>query len=181
MGSIWRNTHVALPQHNTSSEHTSGSMERYTWVRFAATNSPPATHAHMATVSTAVGRWRICGRRFKVQALTSCNTEIMRTRTTAGQFKCQFRGAMERFIICGFDWHKNSRCPAKTTELGVSNSVGQWNVTRVGSIRRNSLCPATTQHQSEHTSGAMDESSGKVQDVCTPILPSCHGYCSLQS
>jgi hypothetical protein len=37
----------------------------------------------------------------------------------------QFKVAMERFI-CGFDWHENSRCPAKTKELGVSNSVGQW-------------------------------------------------------
>ena len=24
-----------------------------------------------------------------------------------------------------FDWHENSRCPAKTKELGVSNSVGR--------------------------------------------------------
>jgi hypothetical protein len=29
--------------------------------------------------------------------------------------------------------------------------------------------------------GAMDESSGKVQDAGTPILRCCHGYCSLQS
>ena len=53
-------------------------------------------------------------------------------------------GAMERFI-CGFEWHKHSRCPANRGAEGVSNSVGRWDVTCVGSIwRENALCPATS-------------------------------------
>jgi hypothetical protein len=36
-----------------------------------------------------------CHTRFKMQALTHCNAKVMSTRTTAGQFKCQFMGAME--------------------------------------------------------------------------------------
>jgi hypothetical protein len=30
-----------------------------------------------------------------MQALTHCNANVMSTRTTAGQFMCQFMGAME--------------------------------------------------------------------------------------
>ena len=33
--------------------------------------------------------------RFKMQALTYCNAIVMSTRTTVGQFKGQFKGAME--------------------------------------------------------------------------------------
>ena len=60
-----------------------------------------------------------------MQALTLCDAKITSTRTAVGQFKGHFKGAMEHFI-CGFDWHKNSLHPAKTKELGVSNSVGRW-------------------------------------------------------
>ena len=34
--------------------------------------------------------------RFKMKALTYCDAEDMSTRTTAGQFKGQFKGAMEK-------------------------------------------------------------------------------------
>ena len=30
-----------------------------------------------------------------MQALTGCDANVMSTRTTVGQFKCQFKGAME--------------------------------------------------------------------------------------
>ena len=33
--------------------------------------------------------------RFKMKALTYCDAEVMSTRTTAGQFKAQFKGAMD--------------------------------------------------------------------------------------
>ena len=48
------------------------------------------------------------------------------------------------------------------------NSAGRWNVTCVGSIWRKTHVglPRHTAN-SEHTSGAMDESSGKVQDAST--------------
>ena len=44
--------------HNTpqNSEHTSGAMERYTWVRFAA-KLTPCHRTHIAKVSIPVGRW----------------------------------------------------------------------------------------------------------------------------
>ena len=34
-------------------------------------------------------------RRFKMQAITHCDAKITRTRTTAGQFKGQFKGALD--------------------------------------------------------------------------------------
>ena len=34
-----------------------------------------------------------CLRRFNMQTLTFCGTKIMSTRTAAGQFKGQFKGA----------------------------------------------------------------------------------------
>jgi hypothetical protein len=51
------------------------------------------------------------------------------------------------------------------------NSVGQWNVTCVGSIQRKThvALPRYTAN-SEHIIGAMDESSGKVQDASTHII-----------
>ena len=36
-----------------------------------------------------------CLGRFKIQALTHCDANVMSTRTTAGQFKCEFKGAMD--------------------------------------------------------------------------------------
>ena len=51
MGSIRRKTHGALPRHTTNSEHTSGAMERYTWVRFAGKLSHCPAMTHRKTVS----------------------------------------------------------------------------------------------------------------------------------
>ena len=48
-------------------------------------------------------RWMKCLRRFKLQALTFCDVEIMSTRTAVGQFKGQFKGALERYNMRGFD------------------------------------------------------------------------------
>jgi len=36
-----------------------------------------------------------CHVRFKIQALTICDAKVMSTCTTAGQFECQFKGAMD--------------------------------------------------------------------------------------
>ena len=56
--------------------------------------TPYCAHARQHTVDSA-GRWRKRLGRFKMQALTHCDANVMSTRTTAGQFKCQFKGAME--------------------------------------------------------------------------------------
>jgi hypothetical protein len=42
------------------------------------------------------GQWMKCHRRFKNQALTSCDAKVMSTCTTASQFKCQFKGASSK-------------------------------------------------------------------------------------
>ena len=52
-------------------------------------------------------------RGFKMQTLTYCDATFMSTRTAAGQFKGQFKGAMERYMR-GFDSAQNSRRPATT-------------------------------------------------------------------
>ena len=36
-----------------------------------------------------------CHGRFKMRALTYCDAEVMSTRTTAGQFKGQFKGVLD--------------------------------------------------------------------------------------
>ena len=51
---------------------------------------------HIATISISAGPWRKCRRRFNIQTLTFCGTKIMSTRTAAGQFKGQFKGAMDK-------------------------------------------------------------------------------------
>ena len=45
--------------------------------------------------SASMGRWMICHRRFKMQTLTYCNAKVVSTRTAVGQFKGQFKGAMD--------------------------------------------------------------------------------------
>jgi hypothetical protein len=42
-----------------------------------------------------LGQWMKCRRRFEMQTLTFCDTKITSTRTAAGQFKGQFKGAMD--------------------------------------------------------------------------------------
>jgi hypothetical protein len=62
------------------------------------------------------------------------------------------------------------------------SSRGQWNVTCVDSIRRkNHVALPRYTTNSEHTIGAIDESSEKVQNASTHHQRCCHGCCSLQS
>ena len=64
-----------------------GSMERYVRGFDMAQSSLGPAMIHRQTVSTPWGRWMKCHRRFKMQALTSCDAKFMSTRTAAGQFK----------------------------------------------------------------------------------------------
>ena len=59
-----------------------------------------------------------------MQALTHCDANVMSTRTTAGQFKCEFKGAMERYTWVRFAG-KLTACHAKHVAM-VSTRVGQW-------------------------------------------------------
>ena len=48
---------------------------------------------------SSMGRWSACQGRLKMQTLTDCGAKITSTRTTAGQVKGQFSGAMERYTV----------------------------------------------------------------------------------
>ena len=65
-----------------------------------------------------------CLGRFKIQALTHCDANVMSTRTTAGQFKCEFKGAMERYTWVRF---AAKLTPCHRTHIAkVSIPVGRW-------------------------------------------------------
>ena len=59
------------------------------------TKTPPPCKPKSGARNVPSGRWRKCLGRFKMQALTHCEVIVMSTRTTVGQFKGQFKGAME--------------------------------------------------------------------------------------
>ena len=104
-----------------------------------------------------------------MQALTYCNTKVMSTRTTAGQFKSQFKGAMERYT--GFDSQESS--PTATTQItkvSIPVGLGRWTV-QVGSIREEALTPPChdTPQNSERTSGAMEDMSRQGKKANTHI------------
>ena len=58
------------------------------------TLTPFCAHARQHSVNS-VGQWMKVQGKFKMQALTFCDNEVMSTSTAAGQFKCQFKGAMD--------------------------------------------------------------------------------------
>ena len=102
-----------------------GALERYKWVRFAGKLSPRSAMTHRKTVSVPVGRWIECLGRFKIQALTYCNANVMSTRTTAGQFKCEFKGAMDESSGKGskMQAHISSGVVMDVAAFKVSHSV----------------------------------------------------------
>ena len=59
-----------------------------------------------------------------MQALTHCEAIVMSTRTTVGQFKGQFKGAMERYTWVRFAG-KLTTCH-ETHIATVSIPVGRW-------------------------------------------------------
>ena len=101
------------------------------------------TQQSVSSRASSRGRWRKCRRRFKMQTLTHCDAKITSTRTAVGQFKGQFKGAMERYM----------------------HMRGSW-------VRFGKTHVALPRHtaNSEHTSGAMEETSGKVQNASTHTL-----------
>ena len=58
-----------------------------------------------------------------MQALTGCNTKVTSTRTTAGQFKRQFNGAMEE-MSRGFKMQTLTYCDA--TFMSTRTAAGQF-------------------------------------------------------
>ena len=60
-----------------------------------------------------------------MQALTHCDANVTSTRTTAGQFKGKFKGAMERYTR-GFGMQALTGCNAKITS--TRTAAGQFKV-----------------------------------------------------
>ena len=58
-------------------------------------NHPQYSETHEHTHSKQSVQWMKCRRRFKMQALTICDAKFMSTRTADGQFKGQFKGALD--------------------------------------------------------------------------------------
>jgi multimeric flavodoxin WrbA len=79
-----------------------------------------------------------------MQALTYCDAKFMSTRTAAGQFKCQFKGAMDMKCRRRFEMQTLTFCDANITS--TRTAAGQFK----GQFK-----------------GAMDASSGRVQDAST--------------
>ena len=127
-----------------------------------------------------------------MQALTHCNATFMSTRTAAGQFKGQFKGAMEEMSrqgkkasiqnqpcchgYCSLqssplrrNGHRHHRPASREIEVKLHRGDG-------GNVKDNSKCehsPSVKQHSLEHASrtansqfkGAMDDSSRNVQNA----------------
>ena len=114
-----------------------------------------------------------CHGRFKMQALTACDAKITSTRTAAGQFKVVqwgYGGIVTEGSKCK-DSHAATAPKSRARAQQSVSSRGQWNVTCVGPIQRKThvTLPRYTAN-SEHTIGAMEETSGKVQNASTNIL-----------
>jgi hypothetical protein len=83
-------------------------------------NTLPQT-AHTKHTLSSARRWMKCHGRFKMQALTNCDTKVMSTCTTAGQFKGQFKGAMDEE---GLKMRTLTCCDAKITS--TRTAAGQF-------------------------------------------------------
>ena len=138
--------------------------------------SPPPCKPKSGARNVPSGRWIECLGRFKMQALTRCDANVMSTRTTAGQFKCEFSGAMEdmsgkvqnantHILQCQNHEHAHS-------SRSVQGPV-QWGdgTLHMGSIRGKAhILPDNAHSNCQHSSGAMEETSGKVQNASTHAL-----------
>ena len=114
----------ARAQQSVSSRVTvqGGNGTLHAWVRFSAKITLPC-HDTPPTVSIPLGRWMKCHGRFKVQALTNCDAKVMSTCTATGQFKGQFKGAMEGHRRFKMRALTQSHC-AHTRH--TVNSAGRW-------------------------------------------------------
>ena len=103
-------------------------------------------------------------------ALTCCDAEIKSTRATAGQFKGQFKGAMERYTWVRFAG-KLTTC--QTTHIAmISISVGRWRTCQ-GRFKKQTLTycnakitsmrTAVSQFKGQFNNGAMEEMSRQGQ------------------
>eukprot|EP00964_Phaeocystis_antarctica_P014592 scaffold8060_cov82-Phaeocystis_antarctica.AAC.2 len=93
--------------------------------------------------------------------LTRCDAKVMSTRTTAGQLKGQFKGAMEEILQSWpLRWLRHRRHRPASHEQQAVSSAGRWKI-----VQRMFKCKRSqhTAHKAAYSqfSGAMDESSWK--------------------
>ena len=116
----------------------------------------------------------------KMRTLTYCDAKVMSTRTTAGQFKCQFKGGMEELSqkVQNANTHilrRQNHEHAHSSRSVQGSSMGQRMKCRKRfEMQTLTFCDAkiTRTHTATGQSkgqfkGAMDESSEKVQDAST--------------
>ena len=135
------------------------------------------------------GQWRICQGRFTMQALTYCDAKVMSTRTTAGQFKCQFKGANSYSILrtrgaalrqfSGASSHpntlrKHTRHTGKSAGQAHRSSSVVMDIAafKVSHCANTDVDATTLQAEKARSAsiGAMDEKSEKVQNANTHTL-----------
>jgi len=137
VGSIRRKTHVALPQYTTNSEHTFGAMEEMS------------------------------------QKVQNASTHILRRKNHEHVHSSRLvQGSVQR--VNGGIFREGSKCKHSHSETSTRTATGQFMGQFKGAIERymrgfdsrESSPPATGTHgDGQHTSGAMDGSSGKVQNA----------------
>ena len=137
---------------------------------------PPPCKSKASTFHRGNGRLG----RLKMQALTCCDAEVVSTRAHSSRSVQGLLQWGDGTLHMGSIRGKAHPLP-HTNMATVSKPVGRWNV-RHGFDSRESSPPAThTYYDGQHTSGAMDESSGQGQKASTRKKPRCHGYRSLQN
>ena len=106
-----------------------------------------------------------------MRALTYCNAKVTSTRATTGQFKGQFKGALERYTWVQFA-AKLTPCHRHIWQ----RSAHQWGdgTLHMGSIRGKAHpLPDTAHSTGQHFSGAM-ECYMRGFDLAPELTPYCH-------
>ena len=136
----------------------------------------------MSTRNVPAGRWSKCLGRFKMQTLTYCDATFMSTRTAAGQFKGQFKGAMEDMSgkVQNANTHRlgsqnhehahSSRSVQGPVQWG-DGTLHMW-----GSIRGKAHpLPRNAQSNGQHFSGAMERYTvGSIRRKAHPLPHNTH-------
>ena len=123
----------------------------------------------MSARNVPAGHWRKCQRRFRVRALTAdCEAKIMSARTR-NQSVQKGDGTLHAHA-CGFDRRKTyATLPPQTTNS--EHAIGAMErYTWVRFAGKLTPCHTHSHGNGQHTSGAMDELSGKVQNASTHPL-----------
>ena len=150
-----------------------GAMERYMWVRFAG----KITVCHRHAWSRSAHQWGDGGHvreGSKCKHAHTVGAKITSKRTAVGQVSSRVSSMGQWNVTCGGSiCSKGHHLPDTTHTATVNISAGRWNVMH-GFDSRESSHPAREAHsKSQHSSGAsgaMEETSGKVQNASTHIL-----------